>query len=290
MQTNTLNTNRMNIKEQMFSNFNEQDNNTDFYFPLGFNAEKTQYNVQNSSIIHNNIKFNSFIYKPRNFFANSIIKQKEDLRQPTINNYVNTIPINFGLESSKYKAQKTVTSFSKRVHCNNSREIVFDKEKDLQYQMSGNSLKLIENVNQKKDLKLWMLFGPCLCNSNIKKKIKDVLKKYKRIYFLFDVIHFLKTQNDILLLKRIAIKETNNPNLFKVCNFELPTKEDASLFGVSLDVKKRKKDLKKVITMNSSINKNENCTNNDLINSKLCNSNASPLEKKVGSFKIDLRE
>ena len=140
------------------------------------------------------------------------------------------------------------------------------KGKDFQF---SDINKDIEIIHPKKSVQLWMLIGPCLCNKLIKKEIKKLKKRFGRINFLFDGLHYLKNQNDLLMLKRFTLKDKSYFDLFRTYNFELPKKEDVVLFYSSLRKKKRMKDFKQKVFNNDHIRKS---TTNSSIDIKLLTS------------------
>jgi hypothetical protein len=277
-------------------NLNESNNNTYHYNHTNINI--SDYNCslnclnidKNSSIHHSNnssnrIIKNSVIHKPLYFNTNTLQSKNEFTQcHPTINNYLsNPNHICSVFDSSKFKAQKTLISLSKRVNFNSPKGSANEKEKDTVCQISQGSSKTQE-INENKKIQLWMFLGPCLFNSKIKGIIKEIKKKYKRINLLFDILHYLKIQNDILVIKRIAIKENYERSLFKNYIFEMPTEEEESIFTSALNYKKRKL-IKN--SLKDKDNKNTECSGNDFINSKIQTDGVLRSDKRVITINTD---
>ena len=56
----------------------------------------------------------------------------------------------------------------------------------------------------------WDLLGPCLVNSHIKKKLRFILSEFSSLSFLFDIINYLKINNDLKYIKTNIFDEYQN--------------------------------------------------------------------------------
>lgn len=77
-----------------------------------------------------------------------------------------------------------------------------------------------------------------ICNNNVRKKVKRFNIKFLRVSMLFDVIYYLKEQNEVTLLKK---KLCNNGSITKrgiQYQFELPSIKEQELFKFYISLKR----------------------------------------------------
>ena len=208
------------------------------------------------------IRVNNFLHKNYNSQVFKNINETSTIQPKFRNNKFLSLPYNPKPFEVNHLMNNSLTSLSKHVNLSakeNTGENFIQKNdthgKDILYQLTPNSNKLVEIVKIKKQIRLWMLFGPCLWNKHIKNQIEELNDQFLRVNYLFDVLNYLKTKNDIMLLKRVTIKYGQYYSLFKTYNFELPSKDDVNLFLNSLVTKKRLADFKRKITESESIGK-----------------------------------
>jgi hypothetical protein len=111
-------------------------------------------------------------------------------------------------------------------------------EKEFHISQPKTSLSTIID-RPKHRLSSWMLLGPCLWNKKVKHTIKNINKYYLRISYLFDVIHFLKTKNDVVIMKKklfetvVQTRKANN----KDYRFQMSSAKDKDDFDYSVNIK-----------------------------------------------------
>ena len=120
---------------------------------------------------------------------------------------------------------------------------------------SFSSINRLVSLNSKKEVKKeerhkvklnsMLLLGPCLFDSKIRRNISMINSKFKRIEFLFDVIHFLKSKDEIRALKRIVFDDIQNKTLTQSYSFQLNASEDEKQFDFSIDDMKKSKNINK---------------------------------------------
>lgn len=228
-----------------------------------------------NTVITNNFIKNGNINSQNFTNSNPLVRFNFTLsknRLNTINennyNYNNKQLPSFSLTSdaTKQHFRKSISSFSKQV---NLTAKDYHKNKLIRtsfcQRMPCND-DLIKSTNE---IHLWMLLGPCICKKKIRANIYELNNKFKHIYFLFDAIHYLKNQNDLLLLKRFTITDSYYMNYFKTYNFELPALEDVSLFHISMHKKRRMKDFQKKVADTHSVLRSGNNSNVNLSEQKI---------------------
>ena len=82
-------------------------------------------------------------------------------------------------------------------------------------------------------------FFGCLFSKETRNNISNVYYKYQRIGFLFDVIHYLKSKDDIASIKKIVFDENQNKFMLRRYSFVLNDKIEEDLFNYSLKIPKR---------------------------------------------------
>ena len=99
-------------------------------------------------------------------------------------------------------------------------------------------VKITKEQNATKNSKIttWSLLGPCLFSSSIKKRLRDVYNTFNRVEYLFDVIHYLKINDDMKNMKRILLYEDKHHFLNDKYLFELPSLEDKNTFLTSVKI------------------------------------------------------
>ena len=80
----------------------------------------------------------------------------------------------------------------------------------------------------------------CLWVKMLRKNIALINSKFKRIEYLFDVIHFLKSKDEIRALKRIVFDDIQNKTLMQSYSFQLNASEDEKQFDFSIENIKKK--------------------------------------------------
>ena len=96
--------------------------------------------------------------------------------------------------------------------------------------ISIDSKKKQKHLRHKRNLNWYLLLGPCLFNRNIQKNIKEVNDKYKRVFYWFDVIHYLKQNNDLMYIKQILFSEHQFQRIKNKYLFELSPLNDINIF------------------------------------------------------------
>lgn len=77
-----------------------------------------------------------------------------------------------------------------------------------------------------------------ICNNNVRKKVKRFNNKFSRVSMLFDVIYYLKEQNEISLLKKkLYINESITKRGIQY-QFELPSIKEQELFKYYISLKR----------------------------------------------------
>ena len=94
----------------------------------------------------------------------------------------------------------SLTSLSKHVNLsakeNTNENLIHNNNthgKDILYQITTNSNKLVEIIKIIKEIRLWMLIGPCLQNKHIKNQMQELKEQFLKVNYLFDVLNYLKT-------------------------------------------------------------------------------------------------
>ena len=82
-------------------------------------------------------------------------------------------------------------------------------------------------------------FFGCLFSKETRNNISNVYYKYQRIGFLFDVIHYLKSKDEIASIKKIVFDENQNKFMLRRYSFVLNDKIEEDLFNYSLKIPKR---------------------------------------------------
>jgi hypothetical protein len=206
-----FNFNADNIKKKNFSENNvinlKQNNN--IMKSVNFNL----YNKENDNLIRNDSNQNSNIIllkngdenriKPKriikfsnkslkiksfkNFGQNYDSETKKGMNEPVNNNINNTIKIgNHSLIS--------------KVNNNNLNEYENEFNNDNSNDFSLEHTNFIINFKQKK-LKKYIICTKIFCTRGCCLRISEIHRKFNLINFLFDLIHFLKTKNEINLIK-----------------------------------------------------------------------------------------
>ena len=86
-----------------------------------------------------------------------------------------------------------------------------------------------------------LLLGPCLFDSRIRKNIKSINEKYHRIAFLFDVVHYLKSKDELNSVKKVIFDEIQNKLITKSYSFKLNPQEEKKQFDFSVNFPKKAK-------------------------------------------------
>lgn len=263
----------------------------------------SHFNINSKPERNSDMNYSNYVNLDKDSIANDInaLNRLSNIKRARpgsslINNYIKKTKTHVHSTTSNIFRQNTYSNFKPRINQSNS--IVFDTLKPHQQtsiskhvnienslQISSYPTKLVEVTKPQKEMHLWMMFGPCLFNKSIKTYMQEVNRKYNQINFLFDVLHYLKIQNDCKLLKKLSIKGGNYLyNYFKTYNFILPTQEEVNLFKESLITHKRMQDFKRKVTDSQSffktvINTTNNHNNFPEIRLQNSNSNLYSFEK-----------
>ena len=150
----------------------------------------------------------------------------------------------------------TFFSEDKNCNCSNKSGFIVYTSPNKKYidsvskNFSFSSINRLVSLNSKKEIKKeerhkvklnsMVLLGPCLFDSTIRKNIALINSKFKRIEYLFDVIHFLKSKDEIRALKRIVFDDIQNKTLMQSYSFQLNASEDEKQFDFSIENIKKK--------------------------------------------------
>ena len=275
--TTTIQNNCTN-KFSKISNPNSKFKSNSCAWKLSEQGINSTANIDNEMLYNKNKKkqFNSNIQNSINRITikNLLSKKGNSLLNNSLSeiNTNNIIPQKLGVNnksSKKHDTQKSQQILSPFWgQSSKGKNDNFCKKKELH--LTEHHHKDIKIIKPKKAIRLWMLIGPCLCSKSIQTEIKGLKKRFVRIQFLFDALHYLKGHNDLLMLKRFTLKDKSYFDLFKTYNFELPKKDEMVLFYSSLRKKKRMKDFKQKVATNDHIRKS---TTNSSIDIKLVGTN-----------------
>ena len=150
----------------------------------------------------------------------------------------------------------TFFSEDKNCNCSNKSGFIVYTSPNKKYidsvckNFSFSSINRLVSLNSKKEIKKeerhkvklnsMVLLGPCLFDSKIRRNIALINSKFKRIEYLFDVIHFLKSKDEIRALKRIVFDDIQNKTLMQSYSFQLNASEDEKQFDFSIENIKKK--------------------------------------------------
>ena len=150
----------------------------------------------------------------------------------------------------------TFFSEDKNCNCSNESGFIVYTSPNKKYidsvckNFSFSSINRLVSLNSKKEIKKeerhkvklnsMVLLGPCLFDSKIRRNISLINSKFKRIEYLFDVIHFLKSKDEIRALKRIVFDDIQNKTLMQSYSFQLNASEDEKQFDFSIENIKKK--------------------------------------------------
>ena len=92
----------------------------------------------------------------------------------------------------------------------------------LPFVLNPNSLKKnnTQNFNKKNIAKHVVCFMTLLIRKNSFKRIKEIHKQFKKILFIFDIIQYIKTRNEINLLEKTVFTEQERKNISNVYHFD----------------------------------------------------------------------
>ena len=78
-----------------------------------------------------------------------------------------------------------------------------------------------KNFNNKKNIaKHVVCFMTLLIRKNSFKRIKEIHKQFKKILFIFDIIQYIKTRNEINLLEKTVFTEQERKNISNIYHFD----------------------------------------------------------------------
>ena len=186
------------------------------------------YDRQKSAI--NNLKRNTIISNSgRNFEG-----QKMSFFNNNINNNNNN-----STKSSKRKSMISIDHFN------------FDKQKNNIPELNilnKNSLKN-NNFMPKTQLRVIKVPGFCadfVCKKNTFKTIKQVHENYKEIQFLLDIVHYLKSENELNIIEKYFFTEEQRKILSYTYSFEADFKLEREGYDYMIKHEKNKFDDKEV--------------------------------------------
>ena len=89
----------------------------------------------------------------------------------------------------------------------------------------------IKIFRYKRKITLLKLMGPCLFSKKIRERVYDIHEQFKRILFWFDVIHYLKQNNDLVFIKQFLFEPKQLQRFKNKYAFELSTLNDMNIFN-----------------------------------------------------------
>ena len=233
-----------------FVNNNNNNNNSDLTSKRNFfknnltnNSNMFVYSYQDghTSLFHGNTNVSQDMMKEKtevslNNKENWVMqKYKKNFnvfqKEPQLNNKCQT------------NSLKCVVPNEADLSCNNEKSVSgYLNNNNTNNQMVPILSKHFSRLNSSAKLRLtsYMLLGPCLWDKKVKSTMKKINTSYSRIAYLFDVIHYLKTKNDIVMIKKKLLKITQNPqNRFgnKEYKFEMNNPIERDIFDHSVNSK-----------------------------------------------------
>ena len=213
------------------------------------NNHKTRLSVVESRTMKSKINNNISVYNsrgasndvlPSGTFSQDNYKDKSDISSnhniiitPITQNHKRNINI-FTKGSNNKMFNDNHSIYMEHVPEKSKSAILPEKE----FQMLSKTYSTILD-KPKQRLSSYMLLGPCLWDKKVKHTLKNINKYYLRISYLFDVIHFLKTKNDVVLMKKklfetiVPTKKANN----KDYRFQMSSAKEKDDFDYSVNIK-----------------------------------------------------
>ena len=182
------------------------------------------------------------------FFFEEPSKDKQLKEKSVLSNHSNVFSVLVHSPSQNKKLD------AKENNNNTNNYLVSPCSSQIKMKNSNSKIDLTENIksplratNTKKmlahrtTLNSCLLLGPCLFDSRIRKNIKSINEKYHRIAFLFDVIHYLKSKDELNSVKKVIFDEIQNKLITKSYSFKLNPQEEKKQFDFSVNFPKKAK-------------------------------------------------
>ena len=187
-------------------------------------------------------------------FGKNEKERKSIFNEKSFNNSNSILPINNSIfvYSPKKKSMSPETNISKNVIVSpkgsiskrnkntNIKNITTNSiNNNIMSKRSNRSIKEIQKKSQHLMTLTSCSFFSCLFSKQTRDNISNVYYKYQRIGFLFDVIHYLKSKDEIASIKKIVFDESQNRFMLRRYSFELNDKIEEELFNYSMKIPKR---------------------------------------------------
>ena len=218
---NLSNTISNNFKNFGFKVIEEKSENINKKFE---SENKNLINHNNESFIHKEIKSNII---QNNYLSNGgFFRQKSKSKDiPLTNSFLS-------------KGKNSVVSYAININNNNQYDIfkhnsfvsgksisVLDKNKSILSNKSGITLNHGKNTIslpkiQLRVIKIPGFFSDFVCKKNTFKTIKQVHENYKEIQFLLDIVHYLKSQNELNIIGKHLFSSEQRKALSYTYTFE----------------------------------------------------------------------
>ena len=182
------------------------------------------------------------------FFFEEPSKDKQLKEKSVLSNHSNVCSVFMHSPSQNKKLD------AKENNNNTNNYLVSPCSSQIKMKNSNSKIDLTENIksplratNTKKmlahrtTLNSCLLLGPCLFDSRIRKNIKSINEKYHRIAFLFDVVHYLKSKDELNSVKKVIFDEIQNKLITKSYSFKLNPQEEKKQFDFSVNFPKKAK-------------------------------------------------
>lgn len=200
-------------------NINNNNNNTNNLLPI--TSIKQQLPPTSINIHKHSHKVNAFINKNNNNNNN-------------ITNISNSFMVNCITPNHKESAPDI--SYGSGIGLNISKGSIIKNQTVVGNDtfLSGENNSKHKIIKHKRKLDSLSLAGPCLFKLGIRKKIHEVNLKFKRVLYWFDVIHYLKHNSDLLMVKKHIFDQHQLQRIKYNYNFELSTLNDINIFNYSI--------------------------------------------------------
>jgi hypothetical protein len=242
---NLSNTISNNFKNFGFKVIEEKSENINKKFE---SENKNLINHNNESFIHKEIKSNII---QNNYLLNGgFFRQKSKSKDiPLTNSFLS-------------KGKNSVVSYAININNNNQYDIfkhnsfvsgksisVLDKNKSILSNKSGITLNHGKNTIslpkiQLRVIKIPGFFSDFVCKKNTFKTIKQVHENYKEIQFLLDIVHYLKSQNELNIIEKHLFSSEQRKALSYTYTFEADFELEREGYDYMIKHKKNKFDEK----------------------------------------------
>lgn len=186
-------------------------------------------------------------YSQKQSLEKKLSKNNTQLIFPTPSKELSINSISSKLELSNPKSKNFSGVFGLRKGEKGTKRssiIVYPSSKNLSYHDPG---MITMNKNMPFDKKLIKkgniqfsltdLLGPCLINSGLRNKIKNRLNGFDEISFMFDIINYLKINNEIFFIKKKIFDDYQNELLLYNYKFEQRTLLENFIFDYVINNK-----------------------------------------------------